>query len=262
MEITGTSKIMFVLADPVDHVRASAVLNAYFAESGEDLATSPLAVRPRDLGTVVDAIRCMGNVVGFGVTIPHKVAIMPLLNEVTNRARMIGAVNFVRRSRDGWLVGDNLDAPGFLAGVDAHGCSVEGKRVLQLGAGGAGRATAMAIAEAGAAELRISNRDEARGHALADAVQALFPATRVSAGPAPPEDFDLIVNTTPLGMKPGDAVPAEIGGIASSTVVYDIIVNPPVTKLMDAACARGAVTIGGKAMLDAQMALVATFIKQ
>ena len=120
----------------------------------------------------------------------------------------------------------------------------------------------MAIAEAGAAELRISNRDEARGHALADAVQALFPATRVSAGPAPPEDFDLIVNTTPLGMKPGDAVPAEIGGIASSTVVYDIIVNPPVTKLMDAACARGAVTIGGKAMLDAQMALVATFIKQ
>jgi hypothetical protein len=128
MEITGTSKIMFVLADPVDHVRASAVLNAYFAEIGEDLATSPLAVRPRDLGTVVDAIRCMGNVVGFGVTIPHKVAIMPLLNEVTNRARMIGAVNFVRRSRDGWLVGDNLDAPGFLAGLDAHGCSVEGKR--------------------------------------------------------------------------------------------------------------------------------------
>jgi shikimate dehydrogenase len=262
MEITGHSKIMFVLADPVDHVRASAVLNAYFSGIGEDVATSPLAVRPQDLGSVVNAIRLMGNVVGFGVTISHKVAIMRLLDDVTNRAGMIGAVNFVRRCQDGRLAGENLDAPGFLAGLSAHGFSAAGKRVLQLGAGGAGRATAIAIAQAGAAELRISNRDEARGQALAVAVQALFPATSVSAGPAAAEAFDLIVNTTPLGMKATDAMPVDISNIASSSVVYDIVVNPPVTRLTDAARARGAVTIDGKAMLEAQMALVATFIKR
>ncbi|MGF9694070.1 shikimate dehydrogenase [Rhizobium sp. 0TCS1.26] len=262
MEITGKSKIMFVLADPVDHVRASAVLNAYFTEISEDVATSPLAVRPQDLSHVVGAIRLMGNVVGFGVTIPHKVAIIPLLDEITDRARMIGAVNFVRRSDDGRLVGDNMDAPGFIAGLSAHGYSVAGKRVLQIGAGGAGRATALAIAEAGAAELWISNRDAARGKALADAVQAAFPQTHVVSGSAAADTFDLIVNTTALGMKPGDAVPVDLSQLPSSTVVYDIIVNPPVTRLMEIAHARGAVTIGGKAMLDAQMALVGAFIRR
>ncbi|MCO5733315.1 shikimate dehydrogenase [Rhizobium sp. SSA_523] len=262
MEITGTSKIMFVLADPVDHVRASAVLNAYFAGIGEDIATSPLAVRPEDLATIVEAIRRMGNVVGFGVTIPHKVAILPLLDALTDEARMIGAVNFVRRNRDGRLLGDNLDAPGFLAGLSAHGLSPKGMRVLQLGAGGAGRATALAIAQAGAAELLISNRNATRGQVLADSVQAQFPTVRVSAGPAPAGAFDLIVNTTPLGMKPGDALPVDLSGFTGSPVVYDIIVNPAVTRLMADAEARGSVTIGGKAMLDAQMALVARLIRQ
>lgn len=259
MEITGKSRIMFVLADPVDHVRASAVLNAYFAGIGEDVATSPLHVRSGDLSVVVDAIRCMANVVGFGVTIPHKVAIIALLDEITPNARLIGAVNFVRRERDGRLVGDNMDAPGFIAGLHSHRCTAVGKRVLQLGAGGAGRATALAIAQAGAAELWIANRDEAKARALADAVQAVYPGTKVRAGSARAETFDLIVNTTPLGMKVGDALPIDISGISRSTVVYDIIVYPPVTRLMEIAQGRGAVTIGGKAMLDEQMALVADF---
>jgi shikimate dehydrogenase len=262
MEITGKSKIMFVLADPVDHVRASAVLNAYFAETGEDIATSPLAVRPQDLGSVVGAIRRIGNVVGFGITIPHKVAIIPLLDEITDRARMIGAVNFVRRSDDGRLIGDNMDAPGFIAGLASRGHSVGGKRVLQVGAGGAGRATAIAIAQAGAAELWISNRDEAKARVLGEMVQALFPQTRVTSGTSAAGTFDLIVNTSSLGMKPSDPVPVDVSKITSSTVLYDIIVNPAVTRLMEIAQARGAITIGGKAMLDAQMALVAAFIRQ
>jgi shikimate dehydrogenase len=262
MEITGKSKIMFVLADPVDHVRASAVLNAYFAGIGDDLWTSPLHVRPNDLSAVIGAIRHIGNVVGFGVTIPHKVAIIPLLDEVSPNGRLIGAVNFVKRSTDGRLIGDNMDATGFITGLLNHGCTISGKRVLQLGAGGAGRATAVAIAQAGASELWIANRDEAKAQALAETIQGLYPETRVKAGSAPAETFDLIVNTTSLGMKASDELPIDISGIGSSTVVYDIIVNPPVTRLMEIARERGATTIGGKAMLDAQMALVAQFIKR
>lgn len=262
MEITGRSKIMFVLADPVDHVRASAVINAYFQAIGEDVATSPLHVRPDDLPTVVGAIRRMENVVGFGVTIPHKIAIMPLLDEVTPGAATIGAVNFVKRTAGGRLVGDNLDAPGFIAGLARHRFSTMGKRVLQIGAGGAGRATALAIAQAGAAELWIANRDEAKANALCDAIRTLHPTTKVVAGSAPAENFDLVVNATSLGMKPEDPMPIDIGAIGSGTVVCDIIVNPAVTRLMALAQSRGAMAIGGKAMLDEQMALVADFIRR
>lgn len=262
MEITGKSKIMFVLADPVDHVRASAVLNNHFAAIGEDIVTSPLHVRPQGLPAVIAAIRCMDNVVGFGVTIPHKVAVMPLLDDVTPNAGAIGAVNFVKRTRDGQLIGDNMDAPGFIAGLFKYQYTVAGKRVLQLGAGGAGRATALAIAQAGAAELQIANRDVEKARALAETIQAICPQAKVVTGAEPAETFDLIVNTTSLGMKPGDELPVDISRIGTSTVVYDIIVNPVVTPLMEIARQRGARTIGGKAMLDEQMALVADFIKQ
>ncbi|MBP1845655.1 shikimate dehydrogenase [Rhizobium petrolearium] len=262
MEITGRSKLMFVLANPVDHVRASAVLNAYFQSIGQDVATSPLHVQPDDLATVVDAIRRMGNVVGFGVTIPHKVAIIPHLDAVTPIAETIGAVNFVKRTDEGCLIGDNLDAPGFIAGLARQGHAVAGKRVLQVGAGGAGRATALALARAGAAELVISNRDRAKAQALAEAVAALHREVKVTAGAASAEDFDLVVNTTSLGMKPDDALPVDIDRIGPATIVYDIIVNPPVTRLMALAEARGAKAIGGKAMLNEQMALVADFIRR
>ncbi|MFB9948591.1 shikimate dehydrogenase family protein [Rhizobium puerariae] len=262
VEITGKSKIMFVLADPVDHVRASAVINAHFRAIGEDVATSPLHVLPEDLPAVVGAIRRMGNVVGFGVTIPHKVAIMSHLDLVTSGAEAIGAVNFVKRTAEGRLIGDNLDASGFIAGLASHRCAVGGKRVLQAGAGGAGRATAFAIAAAGAAELVISNRDEAKARALAECVAARHPTVNVLAGTAPAEDFDLVVNTTSLGMKAGDALPVDLSRIGPQTTVCDIIVNPAVTELMALAAARGARTIGGKAMLDEQMTLVAEFIRR
>lgn len=262
MDITGKSKIMFVLADPVDHVRASAIINAYFRSIGEDVATSPLHVRPDDLPTVIAAIRVMGNVVGFGVTIPHKVAILPLLDDVTSGARAIGAVNFVKRTAEGRLVGDNLDAPGFISGLLANGFDVAGKKVLQVGAGGAGRATAIALATAGVGELVISNRDLAKAEALAATAAALHPGVRVLAGPAAAEDFDLVVNTTSLGMKPEDALPIDIGRIGAATTVCDIIVNPLVTPLMALAQSRGAQAIGGKPMLDAQMSLVAAFIQR
>ncbi len=262
MEITGKSKIMFVLADPVDHVRASAVLNAYFAGIGEDLATSPLHVRPDGLPAVVAAIRLMGNVVGFGVTIPHKIAIIPHLDEITSGARLIGAVNFVKRTADGLLIGDNLDAPGFMGALSCHGCTVSGRRVLQIGAGGAGRATAVAIAQAGASELWISNRDEAKAEGLVTMLTSHYPETRFRSGSAAAETFDLVVNATSLGMKANDPLPVEIGGIGGSTVICDIIVNPAVTRLMRVAEGLGARTIGGKAMLDEQMALVADFVRR
>lgn len=260
MEITGKSRIIFVLADPVGHVRASAVLNEYFRSLGVDVVASPLHVAPDDLAQVIDAIRRMRNVAGFGVTIPHKVAVLPLLDGVAPRARSIGAVNFVRREADGRLCGDNLDAPGFMAGLERNNIAVKGRKVLQVGAGGAGRAVAFGLAEGGVAELRIINRDEGKARSLADAVAQHHPTVRLVVGPAPAEESDLVVNTTSLGMKPDDPLPIDVDRVGPASVVSDIIVNPPVTPLLRKAAARGAKVLGGKDMLDEQMALAAHFM--
>ena len=260
MEITGKTKIMFVLADPIDHVRASTVMNAYFASIGDDLAVSPIHVLSRDLGDVVASIRLMRNVFGFGVTIPHKTCVIEHLDEITPTARLIGAVNFVKRTAEGRLVGDNLDARGFITGLAQHDVAVRDRKVLQVGAGGAGRATAFGLAEAGAREITIMNRNEEKARALAAAVATHYPATKVSAGHADARAFDLIVNATSLGMKPDDPLPLDIEGVGSGATVSDIIVNPAVTRLLARAAAQGARAIGGKPMLDAQMALVARFV--
>lgn len=259
-EVSGLTRLLYVLADPVAHVRGPTFLNAHFREHGFDVVAVPLHVVPADLGRVVAAIKTVRNVAGFGVTIPHKIAVIPFLDEITARARIIEAVNFVKRTADGRLIGDNLDAAGFISGLHQRGFSARGRRVLQLGAGGAGRATAFALAEDGASELVVSNRDLAKAEALAAQLSRAFPAMSTRAGAEPVENFQLVVNSTSLGLGAEDDLPIDVSRLCASTVVYDIVANPPVTALMAAAAARGAATIGGSAMLAAQMDLVSNFV--
>lgn len=261
MRITGKTGIMFVLAHPVGHVRASDVLNRYFEAQGLDFATSALEVAPEALGTVLDGIRAMGNVAGFGVTIPHKIAVIRHLDAITEEARRCGAVNFVRREADGSLLGTNLDGAGFVTGLRAAGIEPAGKNILQLGAGGAGRAVAFALAAAGAGALTILNRDEAKAWELVRAVAAAFPKLEVRTESSPQETLDVLVNTTSLGMKPDDPLPCDPELIARAQVVCDIVMNPPETKLLAVASRSGRSVVPGRAMLDAQMELVAKFLK-
>ncbi len=183
-QITGKTKIMFILGDPVAHIRGTALLNEHFSRIGLDAAASPLHVAPADLGTIVGAIRKMRNVAGFGVTLPHKIEVLRYLDVTTERAAQVGAVNFVRRAADGGLTGDNVDGIGFVAGLARNGIAVQGQRVLQIGAGGAGRAIAFALAEAGAGEILIANRSLEKARLLAEAVRPPFPAA--AAPPVPP----------------------------------------------------------------------------
>ncbi|WP_378942333.1 shikimate dehydrogenase family protein [Mesorhizobium sp. ANAO-SY3R2] len=251
---------MFVLAHPVGHVRASAVMNAHFESIGKNVAVSPLHVAPEDLGAVLGAIRKMRNVIGFGVTIPHKIEVIKHLDEVTATARDVGAANFVRREESGRLVGDNIDGAGFVAGLARNGVSPAGKSILQIGAGGAGRAVAFALAAAGARELHIANRDSAKAQALAEAVSKAHPGCTTVSGPFDVRRLDIIVNTTSVGMKETDPLPVEIDGIGPDTVVADVIMTPPVTPLIARAAAMGCKSIGGKIMLDEQMKLVEKFV--
>jgi shikimate dehydrogenase len=166
MEISGKTKIMFILADPVAHIRGSVVLTRELRALGHDIAISPLHVKPADLERAVQAIRSFQNVVGFGITIPHKIAVCPFIDVLLPQAKLVGSVNFVRRDADGRLTGDNIDGAGFIDSAKANGIDFKSKRVLQIGAGGAGRSIAFSLAGAGAAAIGISNRTRGQGARL------------------------------------------------------------------------------------------------
>lgn len=251
--ITGKTRILFILGDPVAHIIGSALLNEHFAGRGIDAAVSPLHVVPEDLPRTIEMLRHLRNVAGFGVTIPHKIAVMGLLDGVGKRGREVGAVNFVRRNPGGTLHGDNVDGLGFVGGLLDAGVAIRGARVLQAGAGGAGRAIAFAMAEAGAAELTISNRSPDKARDLAEAVARAYPSCRARAGDGAPSTCDIAINTTSLGMKAGDALPLPADRLRPGAVAAEVVMTPEVTPFLAAAAARGCRTVGGKAMLLAQL---------
>jgi shikimate dehydrogenase len=260
MEITGKTAIMFILGDPIAHVVGTAVLNAHFIRAGQDVAASPLHVLPRDLAATVGVIRRLQNVIGFGVTIPHKIDIMPLLDHLTCNAKLVGAVNFVRRDPDGRLTGDNADGQGFVAGLGAYGVDVSNANVLQIGAGGAGRAIAFAVAASGARRLHIVNRTMTKAAELASAVQAAFPACEVTTLTPEIAAVDLVINATSLGMKASDPLPIDPAGLRPGMAVAEVIMRPEITALLREAAERGCTIVPGRAMLDHQIALAAAFL--
>jgi shikimate dehydrogenase len=194
---------------------------------------------------------------GLNVTIPHKETVLKFLDAVDERARQIGAVNTIV-NRGGRLTGYNTDADGFLRALRERGqYEPSGKRVVLLGAGGAARAVALGLAWAGVARLAIFNRTVERATSLAAAVRSLAPDVQVEGLPWQKVllrdrlgGADLLVNTTPIGMKHGPAgspVPGTL--IPAGAMVYDLVYNPAETQLLRDASRAGARTLGGLPML-------------
>jgi shikimate dehydrogenase len=253
MEISGKTKIMFILADPVAHIRGSVVLTRELRALGHDIAISPLHVRPPDLERAVQAIRAFQNVVGFGITIPHKIAVSPFIDELRPQAKLVGSVNFVRRDPDGRLTGDNIDGAGFVDGAKASGIDFKDKRVLQIGAGGAGRSIAFSVAGAGAAAIGICNRTEAKARDLAQAVRAAYPRCDVFVAKPGAAGYDAVVNTSSVGMKPDDPLLFEASHLTPDMSVSEIIMSPEMTPLLLEAQKRGCKISLGKSMLEHQV---------
>jgi shikimate dehydrogenase len=260
MEISGKTKIMFILADPVAHIRGSIVLTDALRALGHDIAISPLHVAPADLERTVQAIRAFQNVVGFGVTIPHKIAVCPLIDELLPQAKLVGSVNFVRRDPAGHLTGDNIDGAGFIDGARESGIDFAGKRVLQIGAGGAGRSIAFSIAAAGAAALGIGNRTDAKARDLALAVRAAYPSCDAHAAPPDASGYHAVVNTTSLGMKPDDPLPIDPSHLTPDMTVSEIVMSPELTPLLLEAQKRGCRISLGKTMLEHQVRRLETLL--
>jgi len=264
-QMTAKTNIVGLIGWPVSHSVSPPMHNAAFTELGLDWGYVPLPVplEPAErIGEAVRGLRALG-LRGANVTVPHKQAVMPYLDWLTPAAQAIGAVNTIRVEVDGTLSGDNTDAPGFVADLREHGVDPIGKNVIVLGAGGSARAIVYGLAASGVLDIVIVNRTLAKAESLATQMQALFPNCQIVAQPlAKPlaeaaEQADLIVNTTSLGMTPqiaGLPWPATIP-FRTNQAVYDLVYNPPQTRLLQKAAADGVLAINGLGMLIWQGAL-------
>lgn len=260
MNITGKTKTFGVIADPIDHVRAPEVFNALFRARGIDAVLIPIHVRPSELASMFNGFRAWGNLGGFCVTIPHKEPMLDLCDDCEPAARIVGAANVVRHTETGRLIGGNFDGDGFVAGMREQGFKLTDQRVLLIGAGGAAKAIAYALVQASVAEINIANRTSARAHALKDNIQTHCVGAPISVGAPDPRGYDLVINTTSLGLHRDDQLPLDPDRLEPSTVVADIIMKPEETRLLAAARAQGCKVQYGRHMLDAQIPLLGAFM--
>ncbi len=209
------------------------------------------------LQAALDSLEAMQNLSGLIITIPHKPAAAALADELTPRARQVGAVNLLRREPDGGWLGDIADGIGFTAALAANGQRIEGRTALVVGAGGVGTAIAFALAEAGAASVTVSDLDRGRAEALAARLQAAGIDGLVGAPRA--AGYGLAVNATPLGMKPGDPMPINPDGMDAATIAGEVVMRPPITPWMAAARARGCFAQPGTDLMDYEIAEMAAF---
>ncbi|NPA91777.1 MAG: shikimate dehydrogenase [Chloroflexi bacterium] len=257
--INGETRLVGIIGWPVEHSLSPVMHNAAFHHRGMNWAYVPLPVPPDRLRDAVRGLRALGFR-GANVTIPHKQAVIPLVDSITPEAQAVGAVNTIVVESDGRMWGTNTDVLGFWSDLQAHDVQVEGERVLVLGAGGAARAVVYALARAGA-QVTIANRTPARAVALARHMHHMLPARAfrvvewtVQDLARAAEEHTILVNTTSVGMWPEvDASPWPTGvGFGRIRVVYDVIYRPQETRLLQHARAWGCKTIGGLGMLVRQ----------
>lgn len=259
-DITGSTRIFGILADPIHHVKAPQAINWLLDERHVDGVMVPIHVSVDGLEDLVHGLRRMHNLGGFVVTVPHKTAMPALCDELTPAAARIGAVNIVRRTAEGRLVGGMLDGDGFVAGLRSEGIEPAGRSAYLAGAGGAASAIAFALAQAGVTRLTIANRTPAKAAELIDRIALDFPDLKLVLGTDDPSGHDVVVNATSLGLRAGDPLPLNVECLAAWQTVAEIIMQPAETPLLVAAREKGCRVHFGAPMLACQVELMAAFM--
>ena len=247
--VAGSTVVAGVIGDPIQHSRSPAIHNAAFAEAGLDWVFVAFGVPRGDGAAALAATRALG-LGGLSVTMPHKRDAALGCDELTPDAATLGAVNTVVPREHGRLLGASTDGEGFLRSVRDHDVDPARGSALVLGAGGAARAIALALAQLGGPVTVAARRKDA-----ADATAAAAPGIRPALlAECDPGEFDLVVNATPLGMQ-GEAPPIDTARLNPSQFVVDIVYHPMETPLLAAARARGVPCANGLGMLVHQAAL-------
>ena len=258
--ISGKTKLFGTIAHPAAHVRAPSLFNPLFAEQQIDAVMVPLDIHPDGLADAVAAFRLMPNFGGAAVTIPHKMTLASLCDELSPVAKITGAVNAVR-VQDGRLLGENFDGAGFVKGLTENHHQLGGKRILLIGAGGAARAIAYALSCEPIKSLFIYNRTSEKAADLIASVHNYVPDAPLDIADLNSiSGYDIIINATALGLHKDDALPCPLDDANADCLICDIIMVPEETNWLFHARDLGLRCHYGRHMLDCQLQLIGEFI--
>ena len=257
-KVRGSTRIVGILGDPVEHSMSPAMQNAAFEALGLDIAYVAFRVHSADLPAAVNGVRALG-MAGANVTVPHKEAIVPLLDGISAEARALGAVNtVVRRGRR--LLGHNTDSGGFSAALAASGVRLAGRSAILIGAGGAARAVVAALQRGRCRDITIINRAPERARRLVRQMRRPRSRLLVAPWPALADDAliqraDLIVNCTPVGLAGEHLDTLAYDAARQGCVFVDLVYGSAPTPFLRRAQRLGRRTVDGTGMLLHQGAL-------
>jgi shikimate dehydrogenase len=248
--LSGRTRLAGIMGWPVAHSLSPRLHGHWLLRYGIDGAYVPLPVPPERLEQALSALPAFGFA-GVNLTIPHKEMAVPLMDRLSPTAARIGAVNTVVVEADGTLSGDNTDGFGFIAALSesAAGWRAASGPAVLLGAGGAARAVAVALLEAGVPEVRLLNRTSERARALAGELGGAIHAVDWTARAAALDGAALLVNTTSLGMRGQPPLILALDALPRTALITDVVYTPLITPLLALAQARGNPVVDGFGML-------------
>ena len=256
--LNGATRIHVTIGDPIAQVKSPAGITQGFRMRGLDAIMIPLQVKPADVGDFFALARRLPTLDGIVITVPHKPVAFRHCDTTSQRAKVLEVCNVMRREKDGSWIGDMTDGGGFVAALKRNEFDPKGKRALQVGAGGAGSAIALALAMEGAsvtlADLDVGKRDALIAR-LGRHGHAITPVDKPD-----PAGFDLIVNATPAGMKAGDPLPVDASRLEAKQFVADVITMPVITPLLQAALQKGCHIQNGVQMFEAQVDFITDYL--
>jgi len=247
--ISGKTTLIAHIGYPTEGFRAPMVYNPWFENHGIDAVVMPMGVLAEDFPVSLKAIFKFTNIRGALITMPHKVTTVGLVDECSTTAKIAGAANAILKRPDGTLLGDMFDGTGFTRGLQRKGFVFKGAKCLVIGAGGVGSAIAASLAADGVASLALFDTYPASAEGLASRLKKYYPDLEVKITSTDPAGYDLVVNCTPLGMKPDDPLPFDMSRLSPSTFVGEVVMKVEVTPMVKAAREIGCRTQVGTDML-------------
>ncbi len=256
--VSGRTRLFGIVGHPIEQVRSPEMITAEMTRRGHDAVLVPMHVLPGEFDAVLPQLMRLRNLGGLVFTIPYKARACALADEIGPQARAVGAINALARASDGTWRADIFDGLGCVEAFRRRGIAFAGKRVMLIGAGGAGSAIAHAIGFERPASLSIFDVDGKRARKLASAVVANSGAPAV-ADAVTTDGIDILLNATPVGMLEDARLPIDASSLPRGLVVFDAIVKPERTPLLSLAEQCGCTTVMGREMMRGQISRMVDF---
>jgi shikimate dehydrogenase len=237
--ISGKTTLIAHIGFPTESFKAPLIYNPWFDTHGIDAVVVPMGCKAEDYPVFLRSVFRLANIRGALITMPHKVTTVALADDVSTAVKISGSCNALLKRADGSLQADMFDGAGFTRGLARKRFAFAGAKCLVVGAGGVGSAIAASLAAEGVAAITLSDTDAASATGLAARLRQHYPGLDARAGSNDPAGFDLVVNATPLGMKPGDSLPVDVGRLSPASFVGEVVMAQEMTPFLRAASERG-----------------------